>query len=56
MIIDCERCPGRRARECEECVVTFLLNSPSELSDGEVAAIAVLAEQGVVPELKLRAQ
>lgn len=56
MIIDCQSCPGLRARECDDCVVTYLLGSPTELTDGEVAAMEVLARHGIVPELRLRAQ
>lgn len=55
MIIDCQNCPGKVANECSDCVVTFLLDRPTELSDGEVAAMKVLADHGVVPELRLRA-
>lgn len=56
MIIDCQRCPGREARECDDCLVTVLLGSPTELTDEEVAAMEVLSRHGVVPELRLRAQ
>lgn len=54
MIIDCNRCPGKAANECGDCVVTFLLDAPSELTDGEIAAMKVLSDHGVVPELRLR--
>ena len=61
MIIDCQRCPGgipdsQGLTECDGCVVTFLLGSPTELTDGEVAAMKVLADHDLVPELRLRAQ
>ena len=54
MIIDCSACPGKAANECGDCVVTFLLDAPTELNLAEVAAMKVLAQHGVVPELRLR--
>jgi hypothetical protein len=55
MVIDCDRCVAR-GRGCADCVVTVLLAAPLsgvELDDEERAAIAVLAESGLVPPLRL---
>lgn len=60
MLIDCRQCTARSIA-CHDCVVTFLLDeAPSgleagvELSAAEIDAVAVLADQGVVPPLRLR--
>ena len=57
MIVDCDTC-AVRGPSCGDCVVTFLLGPPDWLAvDGlpgeEVAALAVLAESGLVPPLRL---
>ena len=57
MIVDCDTCVVR-GPACGDCVVTFLLGPPDWLAvDGlpgeEVAALAVLAESGLVPPLRL---
>ncbi|MBI1377636.1 MAG: hypothetical protein GC157_09180 [Frankiales bacterium] len=58
MIVDCDTCVAR-GPACGDCVVTFLLGPPDALLvDGglpgeEVAALAVLAESGLVPPLRL---
>lgn len=57
MIVDCDTCVVR-GPACGDCVVTFLLGPPDLLaSDGlpgeEVAALAVLADSGLVPPLRL---
>ncbi len=63
MIIDCDACAVRDL-ECGDCVVTVLLGSPEvgatppgrqgvDLDGREQAAIAVLAESGLVPPLRL---
>ena len=53
MIIDCEGCVMRDLA-CGECVVTFLLGPPVELESAEQAALAVLADGGLVPPLRMR--
>ena len=57
MIVDCETCVVR-GPACGDCVVTFLLGPPdSLLLDGlpsaEMTALAVLADSGLVPPLRL---
>lgn len=57
MIVDCDTCQVR-GRSCADCVVTFLLGPPDWLAaDGlpeqEVTALAVLADSGLVPPLRL---
>jgi hypothetical protein len=57
MLIDCDRCIAR-GPACTDCVVTvFLAIAPStrqvELDESESAAVAVLAEAGLVPPLRL---
>ncbi len=58
MLIDCQTCVARDIA-CRDCVVTVLLDRPSitiepiELSDGEHAAIGILANAGLVPPLRL---
>jgi hypothetical protein len=63
MLIDCDTCTARPAA-CGDCVVTHLLSarpvgaapprpSTTELTAGEVAAVAVLSAQGLVPPLRL---
>jgi hypothetical protein len=53
MIIDCEGC-AMRDLACGECVVTFLLGPPAELGSAEQTALAVLADGGLVPPLRMR--
>jgi hypothetical protein len=53
MIIDCDSC-AVRGLECGDCVVTVLLRgSADDLDNRERAAIAVLAEAGMLPPLRL---
>jgi hypothetical protein len=55
MLIDCDSCVGR-GRACGDCVVGVLLGEPSsrvDLDPTERAAIAVLADHGLVPPLRL---
>jgi hypothetical protein len=55
VLIDCDSC-AVRGLACGDCVVTVLLGiSPAgvELDDAEQAAIGVLADQGLVPPLRL---
>lgn len=57
MIIDCDRCEMRNVA-CDDCVVTFLLSAApaGELAEEEAGALAALAEGGLVPPLRMRAQ
>ena len=56
MIIDCDRCAMRDVA-CADCVVTVLLGPPGAAMPGfdaeETAALAVLADSGLVPPLRL---
>ena len=57
-IVDCQSCVVRPIA-CHDCVVSFLLGGPPEeesqpdLDATEVAALAVLADSGLVPPLRL---
>ncbi|MGH3414482.1 MAG: hypothetical protein ACRDPH_15510 [Marmoricola sp.] len=52
--IDCDTCLVR-GLACHDCVVSALLGPPPELSldTDEQAALAVLADSGLVPPLRL---
>jgi hypothetical protein len=52
--IDCDTCVVRPLA-CHDCVVTVLLGPPPELmfDDEEQRALAVLAQGGLVPPLRL---
>ncbi|GIH18708.1 hypothetical protein [Rugosimonospora africana] len=55
MLIDCDNCEVR-GPACAGCVVSVLLGAPPagvELDESEQAAIAVLADAGMVPRLRL---
>ncbi len=54
MIIDCQQCAMRDTSACDDCLVTCLLGEgPVDLSDEQSAAVANLAEEGLVPRLRL---
>lgn len=52
LTIDCASCVLRNIG-CSDCVVTFLLGAPDEFEVEERRALAVLAESGLVPPLRL---
>ena len=55
MLIDCDGC-AVRGPGCPDCVVTVLLGGPGqhlELDEVECQALAVLADGGLVPPLRL---
>ncbi len=56
LVIDCALCTARPVG-CTDCVVSFFLADPAEASTdldaAEVAALAVLADSGLVPPLRL---
>lgn len=52
MLIDCDEC-AVRGPGCDDCVVSVLLGTPGTLADDERAALAVLAEAGMAPRLRL---
>lgn len=59
MLIDCDVCLARDEGVCGDCVVSFILpltrGSAETLSleDEEIEALAALAEQGLLPRLRL---
>ena len=53
--VDCDRCMAR-GPACQDCVITVLLGPPSgavDLDAEEQATLSALAEQGLVPPLRL---
>ncbi len=52
MIIDCDGC-RMRDLACEDCVVSFLLGPPHRVGSVEQGALAVLADGGLVPPLRM---
>lgn len=52
MLIDCNGCVMRDIA-CGDCVVTVLLGPPQALDDSDQVALAVLAEGGLVPPLRM---
>jgi hypothetical protein len=55
MLVDCDNCEVRGSA-CAGCVVTVLLGAPPngvELDESERRALAVLADAGMVPRLRL---
>jgi hypothetical protein len=48
--IDCAGCPAR-GEACDDCLVSVLLGPP-QIDEAATAAIAVLAERGLVPPLR----
>lgn len=56
LIIDCDRCAMQHTSACDDCVVSFLLldgPQPVELSRAETSALDALADEGLVPRLRL---
>ena len=55
MVIDCDGCSAK-GPACGDCVVTVLLGAPPDgvrLDETERAALAALADGGLVPPLRL---
>jgi len=52
VIIDCDEC-AVRGPGCHDCVVSVLLGVPETLLEDERAALEVLAEVGLAPQLRL---
>lgn len=53
--VDCDSCVAR-GPTCEDCVISVLLGSPRhgvDLDGDEQAALTALADQGLVPPLRL---
>lgn len=59
MHIECDTC-SVKGPACEDCVVSVLLQAPMagessvDLDGNERAAIAVLADSGLIPPLRMR--
>ena len=56
MHIDCNECVRQYTEACRDCVVTHLLHDVAEplvVDDERMEALGVLAEHGLVPELRL---
>ncbi len=52
LTIDCDGC-AVRGPACDDCVVTCLLGPPADLGSAERAALAALADGGLVPPLRM---
>jgi hypothetical protein len=56
--IDCDTCVMRRTDACNDCVVTFLESIEPRtavvVDVGELRALRLLADQGLVPRLRHR--
>jgi hypothetical protein len=56
MLIDCDQCVRQHTGACRDCVVTHLLSDlsrPLQVDEDQAEALEVLAEFGLVPELRL---
>lgn len=56
MLIDCNDCIRQYTGACRDCVVTHLLDGlagPVEVDVEQAEALGVLAECGLVPDLRL---
>lgn len=54
VLIDCNRCEMQHTTQCDDCIVTFLLEeSPFELGEDEGEALEHLADAGLVPRLRM---
>ena len=56
MIIDCDQCAMQDTTACRDCVVGSLLHylaGPIAMDEDQADALGVLADHGLVPELRL---
>ena len=54
MLIDCDQCAMQHTSACDDCVVSVLFQiGPVDLAEDEVAALDNLADNGLVPRLRL---
>ena len=54
VLIDCQQCAMRDTSACDDCLVTCLLGeSPVDLSASQTEAFRNLADEGLVPKLRL---
>lgn len=58
MVIDCETCARQHSSECDDCVVTYLVDHepgvPVVLGRQEQRAVELLADAGLVPRSRFR--
>jgi hypothetical protein len=52
LLIDCDTCVMRDIA-CHDCLVSVLLGPPVSLDQGAQVALAVLADSGLIPPLRL---
>jgi hypothetical protein len=56
MLIDCKECSMQQTLVCRDCVVGHLLHDlmgPIEIDEDRAEALDVLADAGLVPQLRL---
>jgi len=56
MLIDCNQCAGQHTGACRDCVVTHLLadlDAPIQVDQDQAEALEMLADCGLVPQLRL---
>lgn len=56
MLIDCDDCAMQNTPTCRDCVVGHLLHDllgPIEVDTEQASALELLAEVGLVPQLRL---
>lgn len=56
MRIDCDECAMHDTEACRDCVVTHVLRDvagPLEVDEDQAEALEILADLGLVPELRL---
>lgn len=56
MRIDCNECAMHDTEACRDCVVSFVLRDiggPLEMDEDQAEALEILADVGLVPELRL---
>jgi hypothetical protein len=56
MLIDCNDCVMQDTSACDECVVSHVLHDisrPLSLGETEAGVLELLADEGLVPELRL---
>ena len=56
MLIDCNDCVMQDTNACGDCVVSHVLHDisrPLALGDTEAGVLELLADEGLVPELRL---
>ena len=56
MLIDCNGCKMQDTEACRDCVVSFVLYDlagPLEMDEDQAEALDLLADVGLVPDLRL---